>query len=418
MKTIFTGFAPNLTKRDLSLALRFLLSPRHWREWRRGEAVESAERAIEAYLPVKHAIFFDSGRSALFFALRALGVGEGDEVLLQAYTCVVVVNAVRWTGAAPVYVDVREDFTMDPDDLEKKITAKSKVLIIQHTFGLPAQMDRLLAGAKKHGLKVIEDCAQSLGSSWQGQKLGTFGDLAIFSFGSDKGISCVRGGGVVTNDTGLDERLRDDQRRLPTTPWLKIFQHLMHYPIFAFGKAYYHLGVGKWALWFAKKSGIINRIIYRPEKHGRQVSFYPTQLPNALAAILLLQLAELELIIKHRQWVTGQYQERLRQNTRVQSPPEQEGTVWLRFPLIVHDPRQLHSLAKRQGIILGDWYQTVIAPGDVDMEKTGYRTVECPLAEALTSRSINLPTDRSIRAAEIERILVVINDYGRQINNK
>ena len=414
MRTIFTGFAPNLTRADLLLAWRFILLPSYWKNWRSGKAVGQAERFLESYLPTKHAVFFDSGRSALFFALRALGVGEGDEVLLQAYTCVVVANAVRWTGATPVYVDAREDFTMDPDDLEKKITAKGKVVIVQHTFGLPAQMDRLFFLAKKHGLKVIEDCAQSLGSSWQEQKLGTFGDLAILSFGSDKGVSCARGGGVVTNDPELAERVRACQRRLPPTSRLKIFQHLTHYPVFAFGKAYYHLGVGKWILWLAKKLGIINRIIYQPEKHGQQVSFYPTQLPNALAAILLRQLSEFEETIKHRVWVVARYRQLLKSNARVHLPPEQAGTVWLRFPLLVAEPRRLHSLAKRQGIILGDWYQTVIAPGDIDPGETGYTIGQCPEAERLAARSINLPTDRALGEREITRIVSTIKKYANQ----
>lgn len=418
MKTIFTGFAPNLAKPDLRLASRFLFRPRYWRQWRQGGAARSVERWLEHYFPVKHAALFDSGRSALFFALRSLGVGEGDEVLVQAYTCVVVVNAIRWTGATPVYVDVCVDFTMNPDDFETKITAQTKALIIQHTFGIPAQMEKLLSIARRHNLKVIEDAAQALGSKVQGQKVGTFGDLGILSFGSDKTVSCVRGGGVVTNNDTFARRLRAYQNQLPPASRLKIFQHLMHYPVFAFGKRWYHWGVGKWVLWLAKKLHAINHLIYHQEKRGQPVSFYPAQLPNALAVILLGQLAELDKVIKHREWVAAQYRQGLKPVSQVRLPSKQDGAVFLRFPLLVDQPRLLRQQAKQKGILLGDWYQTVIAPGDIEIKKTGYHPGQCPRAEVLAGRSINLPTDRSIGVPEIERILAVVNGYGDQINNK
>ena len=140
---IFTGFSPNLEGRDVLIALKFLFLPWQWLKLKKGQAVANVEKNLKAYFSIKYAYTFDSGRSSFYFALRSLGIGEGDEVLTQAYTCVVVSNAIRQPGAKAVYVDINNDFNINPEDLESKITDKSKVLIIQHTFGLVAPLEKL-----------------------------------------------------------------------------------------------------------------------------------------------------------------------------------------------------------------------------------------------------------------------------------
>src|SRR3989338_776448 len=199
-KPLFTGFAPHITARDTFIALSFLLFPWKWFRMRRGDAPKKVEAWLQKYFDCGKVFTFDSGRSALYFALKACRVGEDDEVIVQAYTCLVVVNAIRWTGAEPVFVDIRTDYTMNPEDARKKITEKTKVLIIQHTFGTPADLESLVQLGKEKNVKIIEDCAHSLGVRHNGQLTGTFGDIGVVSFGSDKVISCVRGGGVITQD--------------------------------------------------------------------------------------------------------------------------------------------------------------------------------------------------------------------------
>ena len=120
-------------------------------------------------------------------------IGEGDEVLVQAFTCVAVPNSVLWAQATPVYADIDATLNIDPIDVEKKITNRTKAIIVQHTFGIPADMDALVALAKKHNILLIEDCAHSLGATYKGKKVGTFGDAAFFSFGRDKVVSSVFG---------------------------------------------------------------------------------------------------------------------------------------------------------------------------------------------------------------------------------
>lgn len=348
----------------------------------------------------------------MYYALRASGVGVGDEVLVQAYTCLVVINAIKWAGATPVYVDINDNFNINPNDLNKKITQRSKVLIIQHTFGQPADLDQLLPLAKQHGLKTIEDCAHALGAKYKGRLLGTFGDIGLFSFGSDKPVSCVRGGALITNDDAIFNKLTDDHFCLPRTARLRLIQHLFHYPVFFIGKNLYHLGIGKCLLWLAKKVHLISKIIYEPEKVGRPVAFYPALLPNALAVILLDQLKELDAVNQHRLKIARLYSSKIK-NRNIQLPKFSSGSIPLRYPLLADNPKILLNRGAKQGVILGDWYNRVVAPSDSDLSKTGYKAGACPNAERLAARSVNLPTDRQITTAAGLRIInAVLNQYG------
>lgn len=142
-----------------------------------------------------------SGRMAMYLLLKLFDVGKGDEVILTGYTCVVCPNAVIYTGAVPVYVDIDpETYGIDPGKLEGKINRKTKAVVVQHTYGIPADIERILEIARKHSLIVIEDCAHSLGIRYKGKLLGTFGDAAFFSSDHTKMISTSIGGGIVLNN--------------------------------------------------------------------------------------------------------------------------------------------------------------------------------------------------------------------------
>ncbi|MFA5359487.1 MAG: aminotransferase class I/II-fold pyridoxal phosphate-dependent enzyme [Patescibacteria group bacterium] len=434
-KTIFTGFAPNLTGRDTRSALSYLLLPWRWLKISSGKYTVMAEKKLREYFNIKHAYVFDSGRSALYYALKALGAGEGDEVLMQAYTCVVVVNAIKFTGAKPIFIDINNTFNIDPADLEKRITPKTKILIIQHTFGLPANLDYLLAIAAKHNIKVIEDCAHSLGARYNGKLTGTFGHIGMLSFGSDKIISCVRGGALITNDNEIGNKIKQLSLELAKPKLGKTLQHLMHYPIFYISKPIYHLFIGKFILMLAKKLNVFNKIIYKKEKTGEQVNFYPAKLANSLAHILCEQINEIDELNAHRQTIAKYYSEHLSCHSDSERSEEEESLqpaiktvkgflanarndnsnntcAFLRYPLLTKNPKELLTYAKKQGIILGDWYSCVIAPCDSEINKTGYHAGDCPNAERLAAESVNLPTDRHITEKQAEKIIKIINSYN------
>lgn len=410
-KPIFTGFAPNLTGEAVKIACAFLFLPWRWPKLRIGGAIKKVEQWLKNYFQVQEAICFDSGRSALYFALKALEVGEGDEVLLQSYTCVVVINAIRWIGAKPIFVDINNDFNMSADDLENKYSPKAKALIIQHTFGRPCDLDKFLAFAKKHNLKIIEDCAHSLGARCQNKLTGAFGDIGMLSFGSDKIISCVRGGALITNDKNLAKKILQCQNTLPLSTLLKTIQHLLHYPFFYFCKPFYNLEIGKWELAVAKKMNIYNKIIYPSEKMGLPVAFYPARLPNSLAKILLKQFSTLAEVIAHQKEIAKYYHNNLN-NPMVTKPQWSDDSVWLRYTILVKNAPQLHQFAKKEGIIFGNWYDAPVAPKDVDLNVISYVAGACPNDERLSQMSVNLPTDRHISLIDAKRVVKIVNQYG------
>ncbi|MFA6171945.1 MAG: aminotransferase class I/II-fold pyridoxal phosphate-dependent enzyme [Patescibacteria group bacterium] len=407
---IFTGFSPNLTGRDTLIALSWLLFPWKWRSLSRGDNPRKAEDELKKYFGFKSAYTFDSGRTALYFALKALGIKEGDEVIVQAYTCVVVVNAIRWTGAQPVYVDIADDFNMDARELEKKITDKVKAVIVQHTYGLPADLELIMRLAKKHGLKIIEDCAHSFGAKHDGKLTGTFGDIGMFSFGSDKILSCIRGGALITNNDNLGEALKDCQAGLKPMPGKIIIQHLLHYPVFYIGKALYGIIIGKAILALAKKLNVINKIITPEEKAGKKDQAFGRALPNALSAILLNQLKEVDKINEKRKKIAGYYSLKL----AIVSGKPARGTdecIFLRYPILLDNPKELMRAAKNKNILLGDWYNSVIAPRDSVLAETGYIKGSCPRAERMAERIVNLPTGRGVDKSQADKIAKLVNSF-------
>lgn len=175
-----------------------------------GQIVKDFEESFADYVGVDHCVSCANGTDSLEMALKALGVGEGDEVIVPALTWISTAEAVNNVGAEPVFVDILQDeFTIDPTLIEDKITSKTKAIIPVHLYGLPARMPEIMAIAKKHNLKILEDCAQAHGASIDGQKVGTFGDISSFSFYPGKNLGAYGdAGAMVTNDSELALRLK------------------------------------------------------------------------------------------------------------------------------------------------------------------------------------------------------------------
>jgi dTDP-4-amino-4,6-dideoxygalactose transaminase len=176
-----------------------------------GPFVEKFEEKFAAYCGSKHAIGVGNGTDALWLTLLALGVGEGDEVITVPNTFIATAEAITYCKAKPVFVDVDEaTFTMDPAEVEKSVTPKTKAIIPVHLFGQPADMDPILEIARTHGLFVIEDAAQAHGADYKGRKAGTMGDAGCFSFYPGKNLGAFgEAGAVVTNDADLREKIQN-----------------------------------------------------------------------------------------------------------------------------------------------------------------------------------------------------------------
>lgn len=336
---ISASLSPNTEFDDVLLAVKVLCMP--W-TWKRGDAVFKVEHNLGG-------VSFNSGRSALLAILKTFHVARRDEVLVQAFTCVAVPNSVIWAGARPVFVDIDETYNMDPKDVEKKITNKTKAVIVQHTFGIPAKIKEIIFIAKKHNIKVIEDFAHSM-------SLPLSGDAGFFSFGRDKVLSSIFGGLAV----GVDVKKYHETLDYPSNFW--IFQQLLHPIAFSIILPLYRVGIGKVIL------VILQRLRLLSYPQISEVKKYP----NGLAILLANQLKKLDRYTKQREEIVTMY--------------GGHGAL-LRYPMRVENPENMIAKAKKQGILLGNWYHNVIDPFPV-----AYTPGCCPRAEEAAKHIINLPT--------------------------
>ena len=172
-----------------------------------GAKVHTIERTIAELTGVRYGLALHGGGSAaLWITLLSLGVGAGDEVIVPGFTYVASISAIVYTGATPVLAEIDQTFDLDPVDVEAKITPRTAAIIVVHMLGAPARINELKAIADRHGIPLIEDCAQAFGATYEGKGVGGFGTAGTFSFNEFKTITCGDGGMIVTDDEGVYER--------------------------------------------------------------------------------------------------------------------------------------------------------------------------------------------------------------------
>ena len=411
LKPISISLSPNTEKDDVLLALKLLFQP--WK-WKIGEenkfsslpfaAARVLEEEFKKYLGVKHAISFNSGRSAFLAILSSLGLEKDSEVLLQAFTCNAAANPIIWSGLKPVYVDCDEKtFNIDIEDLKRKIASRSRVVVVQHTFGLPAAIEETLEICRQNDLILIEDCAHSLGATHGGKKVGTFGKVAFFSFSRDKVISSVYGGMAVTNDDELAQKLEKYVRDIGYPSYFWIFQQLLHPILMNWLILPTYRLLGKYLLVLFQWLHILSKAVHWKEKRGKKPCYFPKRLPNALVVLALNQFKKLERFNIHRKEIAEFYREELK-NTSFKFPPESE-QIYLRFTVKHQKAKEIIKKAWRNNLLIGDWYTTPIAPHDTKLDKMQYAIGSCPKAEKLAQITLNLPTHINISKEEAQRIV-------------
>jgi perosamine synthetase len=402
-KPISISLSPNVQKDDVVLALKLLFQP--WK-WKRGSAIKKFEEEFKKYLGVKYAFSFNSGRSSLFAILKALNLPEKSDVLLQAFTCNAVPNPVLWAGLHPVYIDCADDFN---SEVESYKVQSYKAAIVQHTFGLPADMETIMR--HKKGI-IIEDCAHALGAEINGKKVGTFGDAAFFSFARDKVISCVYGGMAVTNNDEIGQKLEQLQKEFGQPSLVWIFQQLLH-PIllhYIILPLYDFLDLGKLFLIGSQWFHVLSKAVSWQEKRGLKPNYFPKALPNALAAMALNQFNKLEMFNAHRQKITNFYFEQLKNTQFIL--PSNDGT-FLRFA--VRHPKAhevIYEAWHKENMLLGDWYTSVVAPIDTQLDNIAYISGSCPNAENLAQKTLNLPTHVNISPEDAQRIVTFLKQWN------
>lgn len=407
---ISISLSPNTQIDDIVLAFKQILA---FVTWGKSASSIELEKEFARNLKVPAAFSFNSGRSCLVAILEAFCIGEGDEVLLQAFTCNAVPNPVLWRGAVPVYVDcLKEDFNMDPKDLEAKITPKSRAVVVQHTFGIPADMERISQICSDRKLLLIEDAAHALGAEYMGQPIGTFGDAAFFSFSRDKVISSVYGGIAVVKSPETAKALKKIHDSTPLPSFFWTFQQLLH-PLLVNLLILPFYGLwGKYLLVLFQQMGLLSKAVHAKEKQGQKPSYFTKRLPEPLARLALLQLSKLREMREHRERLVAFYEEKLKDTSFVLPENfEERRPSHLRLPVRHKKAHDIIREARKQNLLLGDWYTSPVAPDDTNTSKLLYEEGSCPTAEALSRETINLPTHVRCSLKNAETVVAFLKRY-------
>lgn len=213
--------APDISESDIQAVTEVLRTSR----LSLGPKLQEFEQAVAHYVGASHAVAVSSGTAGLHLCIRALGIGDGDEVIVPSFTFIAAANAIRYERAIPVFADIEpETLNLDPARIEAAITPRTRAILVVHTFGCPADLSTILEIAKRHQLFVIEDACESIGAEYDGNKVGAKGDAGVFAFYPNKQITTGEGGAVVTNNPAiatLAKKLRN-QGREDSIDW---FQH-------------------------------------------------------------------------------------------------------------------------------------------------------------------------------------------------
>lgn len=321
-----------------------------------GPNVQAFEKEAAEYLGVKHAISCASGTDALHLALVAAGIGIGDEVITTSFTFIATAEAIRYVGATPVFVDIKQDtFNIDPSLIEAVITQKTKAIIPVHLFGQPADMDSIMAIATKHQIKVIEDCAQSFGADINGTMTGSIGLAGCHSFFPSKNLGCYGDGGMVTtNDDSIAESLK------------MLRNH-------GSNVRYHHDIIG-----------------------------YNSRLDEIQAVILRSKLKRISSFNKGRRQAAHQYSEQLKDTV---TPPHEDGIgthVYHQYTILSDKRDAIQEALSNKEIASAVYYPIPLHQQKVFEDE--YGKVSLPVTEDISSRCLSLPIFPELNSEQVSLI--------------
>ena len=407
-RPIAISLSPNAQGKDVWLSFKKIFFP--WNYFR-GNHVRLLEQWFRQYFNASFAVSFASGRSAFLAILKALDIKEGDEIIIQPFTCVVVPNMIVSIGAKPVYVDIDNSLTMDTIDLERKITGKTKAIVAQHTFGISSNMEAIFKIAKEYKIPVIEDCAHIIGATYKGKKLGSLGTASFFSFGRDKAFSSVFGGVALTNEELLGKKIRVFQKKQRNPSFFWVMQQLFHPIAFYFILPVYNFFyLGKVILVLFQRLHLLSFPVDSKEKQGKISPDSIKKLPNVLTCLALFQLKRLNEFNKKREEISKIYIKEIT-NKNIDFPSK-NNIPFLRFPVLINNRDEIFDKFKKKGIYLGQWYSNIIDPKGSDLRKINYQRGSCPNAEFIAKRIINLPTYINLKDKDIKKIVKLLNNYA------
>jgi len=404
-------FAPHVDGRFLRHTLALLVQPWKWKNGtERGELRSALADRFHA-----DAFLFASGREALLALLRSLTNADGGEIIVQAYTCAVLPNAIAAAGLKPVYAEIeRETLNIDCDVLESVITPRTRAVVCQHTFGIPADTERLREICDRHGLPLIEDCAHIIPDETGPASIGEHGDFLLLSFGRDKAISGITGGTILSRKPETSARLRKEEEHATNFGLLRIKRLLLYPIVYSVARPLYGLGIGKAFLVLSRWIGALVPILTRQEKKGCMEPVLHT-LPNVCAALALASFGDLKNINDHRRALTRFY---LEEGRKFHWPLLAGVTPDLplqKFPIFVKNADGIRAALKKRNIHLDDgWTGCVVCPPSIDLDPTHYIPGSDPEAEAACEKILSLPTHPTMTTQQAKEL---VNILAMLINN-
>ncbi|GAK03677.1 pleiotropic regulatory protein [Geomicrobium sp. JCM 19037] len=327
-----------------------------------GPKCEQLEREMEQYHPVKYAVGVANGTDALYLAVKALGIGAGDEIITTPFTFFASGEAIEEAGATPVFVDINPlTYNMDTTQIEAKITPKTRAILVVHLFGKLCDMDVIMSIAKKHNLRVIEDACQAIGTKDDyGKKAGTIGDVGCFSFFPSKNLGGFGDGGmVITNDQDVYDRV------------LELRNH-------GSVRKYEHRSIG------------IN-----------------SRLDELQAAVLLVKLQHLDLFLHKRTVIAKRYSEELKRYATVPDPYLHS---FHQYCFEVKDRKSLMDYLAKRGISSAVYYPIPLHLQEA-LQHLRYKKGDFPLAERAAEQIIALPISPELAFSDQEYIIQTIHAY-------
>jgi dTDP-4-amino-4,6-dideoxygalactose transaminase len=329
-----------------------------------GKEVELFEEKMAQYLDAGNAIGVANGSDALLLSLLALGIGSGDEVIVPGFTFFATAGAVSRTGATPVFVDVTAgDYNIDPEQIRVNITEKTKAIIPVHLFGMPAAMESILAIAKEHNLAVVEDCAQALGSTCDGQPVGTFGDTGCFSFFPTKNLGAFGDGGLlVTNRPDLAQSMR------------------------------------------------MLRAHGAKQKYNHELLGFNSRLDALQAALLRTKLPYLNQWIKLRRKIAATYRQELQNVKEIKLPRDSEDHTYNQFTIATAKRDGLRNFLKENGVETTIYYPLALHLQPV-FRPLKYKDGSLPVSEKLTRQVLSLPIFPELTESEQSYVINKIKQF-------
>jgi dTDP-4-amino-4,6-dideoxygalactose transaminase len=346
--------------------------------WTAGPEIEEFERVVANYVGVKYGVSFNSGTSALHAALLAYEIKQGDEVIVPSFTFIATANAPLFVGAKPVFADIEDStFGLDPNDVERKITRRTKAIMPIHYGGLPCRIKELRKIAQEYNLLLIEDAAESLGASVNGRKVGSFGNAAMFSFCGNKVITTGEGGIIVTNSSEIYERLK----------LIRSHGRLESEPYFMSTKTLDYIMLG-----------------------------YNWRISSITAALGLAQMKKLDRIIemrrKNAEYITSKLSKI--DEVKVPQPPEGYFHVYQMYTIRVKGGRGVRDALKdhlaKKGIMSKVYFEPVHLT-HFYREKFGFKGGELPITERLSSEVLTLPLYPTMTVEEMDYIIESIKEF-------